>query len=166
MLELKKLSSNDGKEVYDMLQGIQKEENGFTNEVKDMPYENFSHWLKRNDDISNSVDLPDGWVPQTTFWLYCDNNPVGIGRIRHYLNDSLKEHGGHIGYAISSSYRGNGYGNEILRLLLIECKKMGIGEVHIDPYKSNESSTKIVIRNGGKLQRETVSKNYFVVTIS
>ena len=166
MLELKKLSPYDGKEIYDMLQGINKEENGFINEVKDMPYEEFLHWLNQNADISNSVNLPDGWVPQTTFWLYCDNTPVGIGRIRHYLNDSLRENGGHIGYAISSSYRGKGYGNEILRLLLTECNNMGISEALVDPYKSNESSTKIVIRNGGKLQRETDSKNYFLITIS
>lgn len=28
-------------------------------------------------------------VPQT-FWLYDGNEPIGYGRIRHYLNDNLK----------------------------------------------------------------------------
>ena len=163
MLLLKKLSENDGKDVYDMLQGIGQEENGFANSVKDMPYEEFIPWLKRNAEISNGVDLPDWMVPQTTFWLYCDDKPVGIGRIRHYLNESLKENGGHIGYGIAAPHRGKGYGNEILRLLLIESKKMGIGDILVDPYKFNESSNKVICSNGGKLVRETDTKNYYII---
>ena len=169
MLFLKKLSECDGKDVYNMLQDIEADINGFSNEVKDMPYEEYLKWLERQVEISNGINLPEWMVPQTTFWLYSDSTPVGIGRIRHYLNDALKENGGHIGYAISSAHRGSGYGNEILRLLLIECKMMGIGidgvQLRVDPYKQNESSNRIILNNGGKLTRQTEEKNFYVIEI-
>ena len=163
ILELKKLSENDGKDIYQMLQEIESNDNGFMNDVKGMPYENFSHWLKRNVEFSDGTNLPDGYVPQTTFWLYHNTKPIGIGRIQHYLNEVLKENGGHIGYAIASSCRGRGYGNDILRLLLIECKNMGIDEILVDPYKYNESSNKVILFNGGKLIKETDTKNYYFI---
>jgi len=163
MLVLKKLSENDGKDIFDMLQEIQSNENGFMNAVKGMPYENFLQWLKKSTEFSDGKNLPDGHVPQTIFWLYNDAKPIGIGKIRHYLNEALKESGGHVGYAIASSYRGQGYGNEILRLLLIECKNMGIDEVLVDPTKNNESSNKVILFNGGKLIEETDSANKYII---
>jgi len=163
MIFLKELTPNDGSDVYDMLQGIAKDDNGFMNDVKDMPYDTYTQWLKRHDEIAKGITLPEWMVPQTTFWLYCDSAPVGIGRVRHYVNEALKENGGHIGYAIASPYRGKGYGNEILRLLLIECKNMGIDEVLIDAYNHNEPSNKVICRNGGRLVRETDVKNYYII---
>jgi predicted acetyltransferase len=164
-ISLKELSENDGKQIYDMLQGIEKNDNGFNNRVKDMPYENFHTWLKENAGYSKGIGLADWMVPQTTYWLYCDEKPVGCGRIRHYLNENLKKDGGHIGYAITSSCRGNGYGNKILELLLVECKKMQIGEIQIGANKDNERSNKIIRRNGGVLFRETETKNQYIINL-
>ena len=47
-----------------------------------------------------------------------DDEIIGQFRIRHYLCDSLKEGGGHIGYYIGKTLRGRGYGTEGLRLTL------------------------------------------------
>ena len=166
MLYLKKLSEQDGQLVYDMLQGIGSNENGFHNNVKDMPYDQFSDWLKSCVNDSNGIGLPDWMVPETYFWLYDDETPVGIGRLRHYLNDGLKVDGGHIGYAISQPHRGKGYGKEILKLLLVEAKKLGIDEVHVGANKDNIKSNKIILANGGKLHRESETKNYYIITQS
>lgn len=87
---LKQLSENDGRDVYNMLQGIHKNDNGFNNSVKDMPFETFRTWVKDNFGYSQSIGLADWMVPQTTFWLHCDEIPIGCGRIRHYLNEKLK----------------------------------------------------------------------------
>ena len=163
MLHLQKLSENDGQQIYDMLQGIEKNDNGFHNNVKEMPYEEFSDWLKICADYSKGVGLPDWMVPDTHYWLYDNELPVGTGRLRHYLNDSLKKDGGHIGYAISYPHRGKGYGNEILRLLLIEAQEMGIDEVHIGANKDNERSNKVILANGGRLCRETETKNHYII---
>jgi len=164
MLFLKKLSENDGAPIYDMLQGIDSNENGFHNKVKNMPYEQFAGWLRKHVDYSNGIGLLDWMVPETHFWLYYDKTPVGTGRIRHYLNESLKLDGGHIGYAISYPHRGKGYGNEILKLLLIEARKMGIQEVHIGANKDNERSNKVILANCGTMHRETDVKNYYIIT--
>ena len=160
---LKELSKNDGNEVYDMLQGIENNDNGFMNDVKNMPYENYRSWLIENENYSKGIGLKNGWVPQTTFWLYFEKTPVGIGRIRHYLNENLKKDGGHIGYAISLKHRGNGYGNKFLELLIKECIKMEIFEIHTGANKDNERSNKIILYNRGVLYRETESKNYYLI---
>jgi predicted acetyltransferase len=61
--------------------------------------------------------LRPGLVPQTVFWaLDDDGEAVGIVRLRHYLNDNLRVHGGHIGYYVRRDQRGKGYGKEMLRL--------------------------------------------------
>jgi len=164
MLSLRKLSENDGRQIYDMLQGIKSDDNGFHNDVKDMPYEQFADWLIKREGYSNSVGLPDWMVPETHYWLFDEEKPVGYGRLRHYLNENLKIDGGHIGYAISYPFRGKGYGNEILRLLLNKAKEFGIQEVHIGGVnKDNEWSNKIIRKNGGKLHRETENKNYYIL---
>ena len=41
MTELRKLSANDGRDVYDLLQEIPKEENGFGNNANGMTYDQF-----------------------------------------------------------------------------------------------------------------------------
>lgn len=163
MCILVKLSENDGKEIYNMLQEIDANDNGFHNNVKGMPYEKYLSWLKENADFSNGIGL-EGWmVPQTTFWLFNDGIPIGCGRIRHYLNDTLRKDGGHIGYAIAYSNRGKGYGNKILKLLLAECRNMGIHEVHIGANKNNERSNKVIRHNDGVLCWETATKNYYII---
>ncbi|MCL2884036.1 MAG: GNAT family N-acetyltransferase, partial [Oscillospiraceae bacterium] len=73
--------------------------------------------------------------------------------------------GGHIGYAIASPYRGKGYGNELLRLLLVEAGKMCIHEVHVNANKDNEPSNKVIIAHGGRLLRETEEKNYYIISL-
>jgi len=146
-----------------MLQGIKSDDNGFHNGVKEMPYEQFAGWLIKSEGYSNGVGLPEWMVPETHYWLFDDDTPVGYGRLRHYLNDSLKKDGGHIGYAISCPYRGKGYGNEILKLLLNEAEERSIQEVHIGANKDNERSNRIIRANGGKLCRETENKNYYII---
>jgi predicted acetyltransferase len=39
--------------------------------------------------MSEGINLEPQYVPQTTYWLYIDGKPVGYGKLRHYLNESL-----------------------------------------------------------------------------
>ena len=113
--------------------------------------------------IQKTQDLRIGWFHRQFFWLYKDNIPIGYGRIRHYLNEKLLKDSGHVGYAISSSYRGNGYGNQFLKLLVNECINLEIKRIQIGTNKNNEKSNKIILRNGGKLFKETESKNIYII---
>jgi predicted acetyltransferase len=110
---LKELSVEDGIDIYEMLQEIPKDENGFLNSVCGKTFEEYKQWLAINEAFSKATDLEDGWkVPTTTYWLYVDDRPVGMG---HYLTDKLREEGGHTGYAVRPSARHNGYATILLK---------------------------------------------------
>jgi predicted acetyltransferase len=62
-------------------------------------------------DSENGENLPEGWVPDSTYWLVTeDQQIVGAVNIRHTLTDKLLNSGGHIGYGIRPSERRKGYG--------------------------------------------------------
>lgn len=64
-------------------------------------YDEYKEWLRRSAKNSNVVGVIDGWiVPETIFWLLENNNPVGFGKVRHFLTDALLENGGNVGYTI------------------------------------------------------------------
>ena len=102
----------------------------------------------------------DRKVPDSVFFLLDieRNRLLGAVNIRHYLNDSLLCSGGHIGDGIRPSERGKGYGTEIIRLALIECKKLGINKVLMTCDKDNIASAKTIINNGGVLDSEFVNE--------
>ena len=165
MLFLKKLSLDDGKKIYDMLQEIACNDNGFHNKANGMTYKEFRKWLKKEYEVDKGK-LEKWMVPQTSYWLYDDDKPVGYGRIRHCLNDSLEQTGGHIGYAIRSTERGKGYGNAILTLLLEECKKLNIGTVQIGANTDNIPSNKVILKHNGVLFRCSDNKNFYHIHLN
>lgn len=108
-----------------------------------MTYDQFVIWLEREYSRDNG-NIESWLVPQTSYWLYDDEKPIGYGRMRHYLNDNLSQTGGHIGYAIRLSERRKGYGTTILSLLLDECKKLSIHRVQIGANTDNIASNRII----------------------
>ena len=100
----------------------------------------------------------DGKVPDSVFFLLDIERNILLGavNIRHYLNDYLLQFGGHIGDGIRPSERRKGYATEMIRLALIECKKLGIDKVLMVCDKSNIGSAKSIIKNGGILENEFV----------
>ena len=160
-LYLRKLDVADSYEIFDMLKTISAEENAFTNPVYNMNFDQFKKWLEQQDQWSKNKNLPMGFVGQSLYWLFDANIPVGVGKIRYKLTPSSRKKGGNIGYAISSKYRGKGYGNEILKLLLKETKKLKIKEILLTVEKYNYASKKVIERNGGKLLDETDERWFF-----
>lgn len=75
------LNGNEGLEIYNMLQDIAKEENGFIKSVYGKTFEEFEEWLEESNCLSLEKGLIDGWkVPTTIYWLYIDNKPAGMGK--------------------------------------------------------------------------------------
>ena len=105
MLYLQPVSLTDGREFYDMLQRIPPE-NGFLNSAYQMEYSAFPAWLEKKVNMARGIGLEDWMVPASTCWLMADGVPVGMGNLRHYLTDALREAGGHIGYAVASDQIG------------------------------------------------------------
>lgn len=156
MIELRRLSVDDGMDVYVMLQEIPKEENGLMNNANGLSFEEYKEWLKRKHADSEQIGLKDGWkVPSTTYWLYADERPVGFGSIRHFLTDALREKGGHIGYGIAPKYREKGYGKKILGLLLEEARCLGIDRVLVTIKLDNAASKAVAFANGGVITKQT-----------
>lgn len=88
MTELRRLSVDDGMDIYNMLQDIPKKENGLVNGANGLSYEEYQEWLLKKHEESEQIGLVDGWkVPSATYWLYVDEKPVGFGTIRHFLTD-------------------------------------------------------------------------------
>lgn len=67
-LELRRLSPEDGRDVYEMLRTIPAEENGFVNSVSGLSFEEYKQRLQKADAGSKLTGIVDGWkVPQTTY---------------------------------------------------------------------------------------------------
>jgi predicted acetyltransferase len=167
VVELLQLSINNGYDEYNMLQNIEKTENGFTNDVNGISFHEYKQWLKKEDDYSKSQNLPENWIPQTTFFLYIDGIAVGIGRIRHYSSEYLEQKGvGNLGYGIAKHYRGKGYGNILFKNLLIKCKMFGYNNIKLFPHINNISTNKIMLKYGAKLIGTLNGiKNIYEITI-
>lgn len=68
--------------------------------------------------------MPEGHVPDTVYVLEDDSEGyVGIVKLRHRLNDALRQGAGHIGYGIRKEYRGRGYATAALSLALDEARR-------------------------------------------
>ena len=164
--KLKKISAEDGRDIYDMLQTMPKDENGLINNANGLSYEEFKSWLTAKQKESEQTGPVDGWkVPSTTYWLYADDIPVGLGNLRHFLTEALSKAGGHIGYGIAPQYRGKGYGKELLRLLLIEAKKISLEKVLITIHTDNIASQKVALANGGLITEKTDDRIYIWIQI-
>lgn len=117
-----------------------------------------------HDDVNNllnkgkGIDLPNGWVPASTYWLIAQDNDQILGaiNIRHTLTDYLRFRGGHIAYYVHQFERRKGYASQMLGLGLEKCRAMGIDRVLITCAKKNVGSAKTIINNGGVLHSEDI----------
>jgi len=107
--------------------------------------------------------LPPSRVP-ATLWMFCSDEEgiIGMVSIRHFLNDTLRLIGGHIGYGIRPSKRGNGYAKLMLELALKKAKEYGIDEVMITCDESNERSRRTILSCGG-VYHQTVHVDHQVI---
>lgn len=153
---LKKLTVDDGMDIYEMLQELPADENGFLNPVAGKTFEEYQEWLKRAVKNAEQKGIIDGWkVPQTTFWLYEDDRPVGYGKIRHFLTDKLLEEGGNVGYSLCPQARNRGLGKIFLSLLLAEGAKLGVDRFLLTIHSDNEPSVHVALANGGRIEKQT-----------
>lgn len=141
------------KELEELLNDLGDGENGFTGTPVHNGKMSLHEYLQNCCDMTDASKVKPGFVPQTVFWLLdSDGNAVGMVRMRHYLNDKLRIHGGHIGYFIRSDQRGKGYAKQALALALGEVRKLGESRVLITVAPDNTPSIMVVEANGGVYQ--------------
>jgi predicted acetyltransferase len=100
---------------------------------------------------SQGQSLPAGYVPATELWLIDQGEFIGHVSIRHYLNQNLATHGGHLGYYVRPSKRRLGYGSRLLSLALTVVKSMGITKALLTCDDDNLPSIRIIELHGGQL---------------
>ena len=120
--------------------------------------------IVRNDyhDFDNymaNLEIKEGHstlVPDLTFFCLDTERDIFVGavNIRHYLNDALLLHGGHIGDGVRPSERRKGIATKMIALALDECRDLGIYRVLMICDKDNIGSAKSIINNGGILENE------------
>lgn len=163
-LTIKALSIDDGFDIYQMLQEIPADENGFLNSAFGKDYAAYQAWLQSAAANARQQDIVDGWkVPQSTYWLFADETPVGYGKIRHFLTDKLKESGGHLGYSIRPAFRQKGYGTQFLGLLVEESRKLGIEEIYLTIRSENIASIKTALANNARILKVTEQRHYLAI---
>ena len=109
----------------------------------------FGAYLQKVEDERRGVNLSEGWVPGTEYWLEHGGKLIGRGKLRHVLNARLEIEGGHIGYDVRPSMRRLGYATELLRLILQKARAIGIERALVTCDDDNIGSIKVIERNGG-----------------
>ncbi|AOT72234.1 GNAT family N-acetyltransferase [Geosporobacter ferrireducens] len=122
--------------------------------------DDFDKYVEKLQRREKGIGLPKEWGAYTALWLADEDNRILGGiRVRKELgSDFLRKIGGHIGYDISPSYRGKGYGKLILKLGLEKAAQMNISHVLITCQSDNFASMKIIETNGGIFESEIIDK--------
>lgn len=132
--------------------------NGWYHELSISDLEsNFGSYVEKKKSQAVGKNLPEGYVPQTVYWLVDTGEFIGSVRVRHALNEHLKLIGGHIGYNIRPSKRRAGYGSKILELALPKARELGIKAALLTCDATNVASRKIIEKNGGVLENQVLN---------
>ena len=153
MIYLKKANTEDAEKEWRFVREMPADENGLTNAYHGVSREAFeSRALPEMLAFSEGKNLPEGYVPETFFFLWQDEEIVGQFRVRHRLCESLRTGAGHIGQFIAGPYRGKGLGTEGLRLTLEEAHRIvPEEEIYLRVNLDNPASLRVMLHNGGRV---------------
>ena len=166
MICLRKLNPEDMEKEWQFVRDMPVDENGLTNAWHGVSREDFERkTLPEMLAFAEGKNLPEGYVPETFFYLWQDDKITGEFRIRHYLCESLRTGAGHIGYFIAKPFRGQGYGTEGLRLTLEDAHRIvPEEEIYLRVNKDNIASQQVMRRNGARLAGEDESHFFMRIT--
>lgn len=162
MVYLKEANLEDVEKEYQFITNTPENENGFTNSAFGCSREEFETTiLPAYINHSKGIGLKAGRVSETEFFLWNDDEIVGLFRIRHKLNEALANGAGHIGFGIGKEYRGKGYANEGLRLTIEKAWEIiPEDEIYMSVSKSNPASLKVQLKNGAYIHHEDEKEFY------
>lgn len=106
-----------------------------------------------------TIVLPDATlgerVPETELWWVEGDRFLGSVSVRHRLNDLLEAWGGHIGYAVRPSARGQGHATAMLAAMLDHVRaNLALDRVTLTVNSKNPASMQVIEKNGGVFRDE------------
>lgn len=127
--------------------------------LREMTYE---EWLVQTALLETTAK--DGLVPASLFFMIDDATGKILGAIdiRYELNEKLLHSGGHIGYGIRPSCRGQGLAAKMFALAAPVLHSLGLTRVLLVCDKDNPASAKTIVRCGGILEDERMDGNVMV----
>ena len=166
MIWLKALCREDIEKEWQFVRDMPVDENGLTNDYHGISREDFQQRaFPAMLAFAEGKGLPPGYVPETFFFLWKDDEIIGQYRIRHHLCESLRTGAGHIGCFIAKPFRGKGYGTEGLRLTLEEAHRIvPEEEIYLRVRLDNPASLHVMLRNGGRVVMQ--DESHFFVRIA
>lgn len=158
---LRELTLDEPQEIYELIMDVNGEEAGFM--MDQVSEEDFLKFLKKRHDEARGIDLKPGRVPQTIYWFYAEERPVGIIKVRRTLTDHLLMRGGNIGYYIRKDSRKAGYGRKMLGMCLEILRNEGMDKILITCDEDNRGSQGVIRSNGGVLENSVEgTRRYWV----
>lgn len=138
-------------ELREMLTELGGGENGFGGTPFHSGEATLEEYVQSCCDGPDPAKLKPGHVPQTVYWVVNEDGvAVGMVRVRHYLNDWLQQHGGHIGLFIRRAWRGTGCGKIALRAALHELQALGADRALLTVREDNAPSVGMIRACGGQ----------------
>lgn len=147
--------------AYDCLRDLPAE-NGFENGFFGHTWEQFKQMdVPQMMNSAAGIGLRPEHVPQTYYFLMDGDKAVAMFKVRHRLNDFLREGAGHIGYGVRQSERGRGYATAGLALAVEALRPIiDTDEVYMSVNKNNPASLRVMLKNGAYIHHENVD-HYF-----
>jgi predicted acetyltransferase len=113
--------------------------------------------------------LPEDRVHCDYLWITVGDGTaeevVGFLAVRHALTAWLLEEGGHIGYSVRPSQRGQGHATRALALAVRRAAELGLDRVLVTCDEDNVPSARTIERNGGAYEDSRNGKRrYWIVT--
>lgn len=102
--------------------------------------------------VNGTADCERDRVPHRLLWWVDGDRYLGRVRINLVLNDELREFGGHIGYDVRPSARGQGHATALLRAALRLANGWGVNPTLLTCAPENTASRRVIERNGGMFQ--------------
>ena len=162
---LKELAIDDGIEYLELLNELSTYENVYARPVPQKIDENeFKYFKELRIKLRNNYNLPKGVIPTTTYWIMNNNEPIGYGTIKHYIDFSKP--GGHFGLCLKKDYQNKGIGMIVSdKMSEIALNELGIEEVIYTSKSENEQSKRSVEKIGGKFISEHDGYCFYKVNI-
>lgn len=116
----------------------------------------FSEWLLKVQTNRYEETVEPEKAPSYEFMAIrkLDGKLIGMINIRYNLRKEMYLYYGNIGYCVRKSERRKGYASEMLRLSLLEAKKIGLDKVLLTVDHDNLGSIATMKSNGAVLENE------------